>query len=266
MKRPRLLSATFRPNSALLWFGLLGATGIASAFAGQNQTASKPDDGRPPQSGAQAMPNPLKKQFPTGGVWHHFGEKGNTSEAGQSQPGVWHSIGPNQNLAKESPNPAPPRQSMGARGRADLEKQMWVLLNRDRVEPETIAETYGRTQPLKWNESLAVVARAHSRDMLEQRFFAHVDPNGESFITRIEKAGIPWQAAGENIAIYDTVSGAEAAFMNEPRFQHNHRANILNNSYTDVGIGIVQGPDGNLYITQDFVGTPPLRGGARSGP
>jgi uncharacterized protein YkwD len=45
--------------------------------------------------------------------------------------------------------------------------------------------------------------------------------------------------------------------MNEPRFQHNHRANILNANYTDVGIGIIQGPNGSLYITQDFVGTPP---------
>ena len=212
------------------------------------------------------MPSPLKKQFPKGGVWHHFGEKGNASEAGQSQPGVRHSVGPNQNLAKENPNTTAPYQSSGARRRADLEKQMWALLNQDRLKPEAFAETYGRTQPLNWNESLATVARAHSRNMLAQQFFAHVDPNGESFTTRINKAGIPWQAAGENIAIYDTVSGAEAAFMNEPRFQHNHRANILNNSYTDVGIGIVQGPDGSLYITQDFVETPPLRGSVRSGP
>jgi len=148
----------------------------------------------------------------------------------------------------------------------DLEKQMWALLNQDRVRPETFAETYGRTQPLEWNESLAEVARAHSLNMLERRFFAHVDPSGESFMTRIDKAGIPWQAAGENIAIYDTVSGAEAAFMNEPRFEHNHRANILNNSYTDVGIGIVQGPDGSLYITQDFVEAPPQRGRITNAP
>jgi len=45
---------------------------------------------------------------------------------------------------------------------------------------------------------------------------------------------------------------AESLFMNEPKFQHNHRGNILNPSYTHVGIGIVTGPDGSLYITQDF--------------
>jgi uncharacterized protein YkwD len=46
--------------------------------------------------------------------------------------------------------------------------------------------------------------------------------------------------------------GAKAAFMHEPRFQDNHRANILNANYTDVEIGMVEGPNGDLYITQDF--------------
>ena len=101
------------------------------------------------------------------------------------------------------------------------------------------------------------MARAHSRDMLEQGFFDHVDPDGRTLSTRINEGGIPWQATGENIAIYTTVLGAEAAFMNEPRFQHNHRGNILNANYTDVGIGIVKGPDGSLYITEDFVAIPP---------
>ena len=147
---------------------------------------------------------------------------------------------------------------------ARLERQMWVLVNNDRSNPEAFAETDGRAQPLKWNESLAAVARAHSRNMLEQRFFDHVDPEGRTLSTRINDAGIPWQAAGENIAIYETVVGAEAAFMNEPRFRHNHRANILNTEYTDAGIGIVPGPDGSLYITQDFVATPRDRVVARS--
>ncbi|MGA8183672.1 MAG: CAP domain-containing protein [Terriglobia bacterium] len=45
--------------------------------------------------------------------------------------------------------------------------------------------------------------------------------------------------------------------MNEPRFKKDHRANILNANYSDVGIGIVQGPNGSLYITQGFATFPP---------
>jgi uncharacterized protein YkwD len=92
--------------------------------------------------------------------------------------------------------------------------------------------------------------------MLEQGYFNHVDPQGRGPSERFNAAGIPWQGLGENIAIHPSVAGAEAGFMNEPRFQQNHRANILNAKYTDVGIGIVPGPDGSLYITQDFAQTP----------
>ena len=73
---------------------------------------------------------------------------------------------------------------------------------------------------------------------------------------RVKAAGVEWQAVGENIAIYDNVPGAEAAFMNEPRFGHNHRSNILDSKYTDVGVGIVEAPDGRYYITQEFIERP----------
>ena len=133
---------------------------------------------------------------------------------------------------------------------------MWVLVNEDRRKPGSVAETGGQAHPLKWNDRLAAVARAHSLSLLNERSFSHDDPDGTTFSERIKRAGIPWEASGENIAIYDTVVRAESAFMNEPRFQRNHRGNILNASYTDIGIGVVQGADGSLYITQDFVATP----------
>jgi uncharacterized protein YkwD len=266
MKRRCLLKAIPRFQSAVFFVGLLGAATIACAIPDQAQTITKLDATRPPQSEAQAAQNAAKKKLSKAGVWHHFGESDNPSVTSQSQPGVWHRFGPNHGTSKVSPETTAPQPSFGTDRMANLERQMWVLVNHDRLNPETFAETGGGAQPLKWNESLAAVARAHSRDMLEQRFFSHVDPEGRTLSMRIDEAGIAWHAAGENIAIYETVLGAEAEFMNEPRFQHNHRANILNANYTDVGIGIVQGPNGSLYITQDFVATPPNRGAVRSAP
>jgi len=246
-------------ESVVFVVGLLGAATVACAIPGQTQTAIVPNAPRPPTSEAQVATDAAKRKFPTSGVWHHFGAKDSAAVAAETQPGVWHSFG----LSHGTPNLAPvapaSRQILGANRMGVLERQMWVLVNHDRLMPESFAETGGRAQPLEWNESLAAVARAHSLDMLEERFFSHVEPDGRTFSMRINEAGIPWQEAGENIAIYDTTSGAEAAFMNEPRFQHNHRANILNPSYTEVGIGIMRGPDGSLYITQDFVAAPPTR-------
>ena len=244
----------------VVFAGVLWAATIACAGPGQAQTFTTPDAATPPQTEGQAAQNTPRKKLAKSAAWHHFGESDNASGAGQSQPGVWHPFGPNHGTPKVGLGEMAPQPNFGANRTAELERQMWALVNHERLDREASAETGGRALPLRWNENLAAVARAHSRDMLEQGFFDHVDPDGRTLSTRINEAGIPWRAAGENIAIYTTVPGAEGAFMNEPRFQRNHRANILNANYTDVGIGIVKGPDGSLYITQDFVAIPPNRG------
>jgi len=263
MRRRCLLNAVACSPWAGFLVGLLWAT-TSGTISDRAQASAQPDSAKPPQGERQAAQDPAKK-FPQGGVWHRFGERDNARAASASQLGVWHHFGPRQAASQVTPDAMAPQPNFGTNHMASLERQMRLLLNHDRLSLEAFAEKGGRAWPLKWNGSLAAVARAHSRSMLEQQFFSHVDTQGRTVSMRIDEAGIPWQAAGENIAIYDTVSGAESAFMNEPRFQHNHRANILNDAYTDVGIGIVQGPYG-LYITQDFVEIPPERGAARSAP
>lgn len=169
-----------------------------------------------------------------GGGWHHFGEAG--TERGSAA--------------------LPAMQSAYANHLRQLEYQMFALLNRDRMNPANRQETNGRSYPLRWNEKVAEAARAHSRDMLYQRYFDHLDPQGRTPAMRIKAMGLDWRSVAENIAIHYSILGAESAFMNEPRFRENHRANILSPKYTDVGIGIVQGPDGRYYITQDFYAPP----------
>jgi uncharacterized protein YkwD len=265
MKRRWLRKAIPCCLSAVVFAGLLWAATIACTGPDQARRFAELDAAPPPQTQsptAQKTPNTkLAKSAP----WHHFGESDNASVVGQSQQGVWRHFGPNHGTIEVGPG-EPLQQNFVSNRMADLEKQMWALVNRERLDPTSFAETGGRAQPLRWNESLAAVARAHSRNMLEQGFFDHSDPGGRTLSGRINEAGIPWRAVGENIAIHATVRGAEAAFMDEPHFQHNHRANILNPNYTDVGIGIVQGPNGSLYITQDFVAIPPKQDGARSAP
>lgn len=138
----------------------------------------------------------------------------------------------------------------------ELERQMYEIVNSDRLNPSNAPETRGQAKALAWNEQLAEMARAYSEEMAKRGFFDHVSPEGVSPDMRLNRAGIVWQAEGENIAKYHGVAAAETAFMNEPRFQSNHRANILDADFTDVGIGIVKGPDGMYYITQEFIGAP----------
>lgn len=259
-------------RSVVLLTGIFWVSTTAYPGSGLGQSSPKPDAAAPSTSQGAAVPKkPTRKPVKTA-AWRRFGGGGSASVAAPSQSGVWHHFGEDNGSPNVSPRVPAPRQNMGGSRvvqsvprpnpsnyrLSELEKQMWTLVNQDRLDPANSAETKGgHAQPLRWNERLAEVARAHSRDMMEQNFFDHVDRQGKTPQARINAAGIPWQALGENIATNGGGTGdAESAFMDEPRFQHNHRANILNTGYTDVGIGIVQDRRGRYYITQDFVGAP----------
>jgi uncharacterized protein YkwD len=133
-----------------------------------------------------------------------------------------------------------------------LALEMVELIDRDRLAPAHYVETKGRARPLRWDPRLAEIARAHSEAMIREHFFGHLDPNGDSPVERLSKAGIQWRSMGENVAINSTVPLAEASFMNEPPSQPNHRGNILNPAFNCVGVAVVRAPDAQIYITQDF--------------
>lgn len=133
-----------------------------------------------------------------------------------------------------------------------LAKGMLRLVDADRLNPANVRETDGRALPLKWDPRLAEAALEHSEDMAAHHYFSHYAPNGNSPVERITRTGVQWRSIGENIAKNFTVAAAEAAFMNEPRFEPNHRGNILNAKFNAIGIGIVRGSDGMIYVTQDF--------------
>jgi uncharacterized protein YkwD len=147
--------------------------------------------------------------------------------------------------SEAAPRRAETRSTYGAAKIAYLEREMFDLVNRDR-------RNHG-SPPLRWNAKLAAVARAHSLDMIRKHYFGHVDPQGRTVAGRVTDADIAWQSVGENIAIAPSVTYAETEFMDEPHNQHNHRWNILNPGYTEVGVGIVRASDGSYYITQDFL-------------
>lgn len=137
-----------------------------------------------------------------------------------------------------------------------VELQLWQMVNRDRTSPATAEETKGRARPLEWDSRLAAVARAHSEEMAANGYFSHRGIDGSSPMVRVSNAGIRWRAEGENIAKAYGALQAEAMFMDEPKFQPNHRGNILDPIYNHVGIGIAKAADGSLYITQEFAQIP----------
>lgn len=151
----------------------------------------------------------------------------------------------------------------------DLEKQIHALINQER-------RRHGLAS-LEWDGHLAAIARKHSRDMVERKYFAHVSPEGHDFAHRYKQAGYACASpkgkvrytGGENILqtdLYDsttTVNGRTYYNWNSPEKiaettveiwmkSPAHRENILAPFYRRDGLGVVVAADGKVTITQNF--------------
>jgi uncharacterized protein YkwD len=141
--------------------------------------------------------------------------------------------------------PALPAPHRGPATEREAEALLLRLLNRDR-------ERSG-LPPLAESAALCALARGHSADMRDRKFFAHVSPRTGRLSDRAENAGVPFRRIGENIAVGADVIEAEAALLRSP----GHRMNILDPEYTQVGVGVAFDTDaqGNrrVFMTQNFM-------------
>jgi uncharacterized protein YkwD len=110
-------------------------------------------------------------------------------------------------------------------------------------------------EPLLWDYDLAYIAHSHSMDMAHRGFFYHICPDGLGLRDRMINAGIIFWSAAENIAAGQrTAEEVVAAWMNSP----GHRANILRENYTHIGVGLYIGGEHGYYWTKKFAAIPDM--------
>lgn len=96
----------------------------------------------------------------------------------------------------------------------------------------------------------SIEAAAHIRAKEQQASFSHTRPNGTHFKTVLKEQGISYQHTGENIAFGQTTPNEVVNdWMNSPE----HRANILSETYTTIGVGYHKGANDTPYWTQLFI-------------
>lgn len=133
--------------------------------------------------------------------------------------------------------PAEPEAAVTANA---YEQEVIRLVNAERAK-------YGLAA-LTEDVSLTRTARMKSQDMHDNRYFDHNSPIYGTPFQLMKSQGVTYRTAGENIAMgYATPQAVVSAWMNSS----GHRANILNASYTRIGVGYVE--NGN-YWTQHFAG------------
>ena len=121
------------------------------------------------------------------------------------------------------------------------------------LEAMNVARLAAGLEPLEIKASLTEVARARSRDMTENSYFAHFHPNGISAYELLSAARITFSAGGENLAkvggdVEHSVRSAIDALLRSPT----HRDNILNPRYRFFGVGSVTSDAGVTILTSIF--------------
>ena len=102
--------------------------------------------------------------------------------------------------------------------------------------------------PLSLHNGAADAALVRAQEL--KRSFSHTRPDGSNCNTALDQAGISYRGYGENIA-YGQRSAEEVmqGWMNSS----GHRANILNRSFTSIGVGHYKDSSGTDYWCQLFL-------------
>lgn len=120
------------------------------------------------------------------------------------------------------------------------ETAMFKLINQERQK---------RKLPiLSSSDKLKEIARSYGKEMFSKGYFSHISKDGETPFERLEKNGVVFYAAGENLAFAPTVELAHQGLMQS----EGHRANILSAEFGKVGIGIIDGGVFGKMFVQEF--------------
>ena len=104
---------------------------------------------------------------------------------------------------------------------------------------------------LSADPQLDALAELRSSDQVTRHYFSHTSPDGSTIFDLLNAAGIPWTAAGENLAESSGVDPVQAAIDG---FMHSeeHRANVLSPAYRHLGVAAEAGDGRTIIITVVF--------------
>lgn len=103
---------------------------------------------------------------------------------------------------------------------------------------------------LEIDNEIQNIARLKAKDIVENKYFAHVSPIYGDINAMLTDFKINYKTVGENIAGNNNLVGAVEAWMNS----ENHKENLLSNDYNYTGVAIVESDIYGKVFVQIFVG------------
>lgn len=120
------------------------------------------------------------------------------------------------------------------------EQKIFELINEER--------TKNMLPALKTSPQLTEVARAHAANMARQGKMDH-NLDGKTPYDRIKGAGYKYSLAGENLAVGEVPQEDVVKAWMKSKV---HRENILDNEFTETGLGAVRDDKGKVWYVQVF--------------
>jgi uncharacterized protein YkwD len=137
-------------------------------------------------------------------------------------------------------------QDPGSMKPNDIEKRAFEQTNLERMK--------NGLPPFVWDADICRMARTHSENMAQHRYFSHVTPDGLRLRDRARVAGIlRYSVLGENIAYNQGYADPGALAVERWMLSPKHRANILSPEFRAMAIGSFVAADGSVYLTQTFI-------------
>ncbi|MFC7921356.1 CAP domain-containing protein [Streptomyces cinereoruber] len=143
-------------------------------------------------------------------------------------------------LSERRPVLVPGGGTAAARKSERFVKEVVALTNAER--------TRAGCRPLRADKHLRAAAQGHAADMAARGYYEHMSPEGRDGGDRMKGAGYAWSTWAENIHRGPkTPARAVADWMGSS----GHRANILNCSLKDIGVGVAVTSNGPWWV-QNF--------------
>ena len=125
-----------------------------------------------------------------------------------------------------------------------FDQALFTLINQDRAQ--------AGLAPLRWNSTLGNLGESGSyggcgftvagraQDMIQRNYFSHTICGSQNVFNVMQAYGVAYRSAGENIGWESGLTDPQqaASYLNQMYMNSSeHRANILNPNFTDVGVG-----------------------------
>src|SRR5687767_11388276 len=174
-----------------------------------------------------------------------------------------------QRLSRAQMLPLESRRLLAAAFPTIYEQYLVELINRGRANPTAEATRYGTAlneglpagtisstpkQPLAINPNITDAARKHSQYMIDNDVFSHTGSGGTNPSARMTAAGYVFTGSwtwGENIGwggttgtlnvTTETADIHSGLYIDENIDGRGHRVNLMNNSFREIGAGVVTG-------------------------